>query len=319
MRYNRYFTITIALLGISQACTSFRNTAEFDQYRADWNSYDEQMAQFDKTQQQCIAQNMERERADRKAKELEAQKKQARKAAFDANPIVVHNRQLHQAIENIDLKAPSTIRALFKTLDATEIARVQLDADLAHRFHAKANHCYLAIGIQSHDITIPDGQWLTSDALGYQTFAIPFYQIVPLPKLSGICTTYEAELSYKLPRNNVDDQKAIYIMTWAKTSIPEWLQAQMTVNVDADICHPIRWLLLWTNPIPGTMYYYDNEPVLRTDYASNNALSELVDYTGKYYSQISPRELASSVKKAVFPQGFEHVCSQRPKIGRAHV
>lgn len=311
------YTYIIAGLLLISGCSSFRNTAEFNQYRSEWDTYETANAEFSQRQAECIAQKQAEELAEQKAKEDEEKRRQdeaaARKAAYASNPIIIHNRKLRDAFAQADLQIPSSIRALSDSLEAFEIDHIEnMNGTLQHRFAAKQAHCYLALGLKPNGIAVLKGHWQTSDPLGYQTYSIPFYQTVELPALSGICTTSETELAYMLSDSDSSEIKAIYFFEWSKDNMPDWLQAQITVNIDHAICHPLRWKLLWQRPIPGTMYYYNDEPVLRTDYLPNNAKGELATYAGKFYSLVPVLELRTTSDRPQLPEGFVHSCSERP-------
>jgi hypothetical protein len=138
-------------------------------------------------------------------------------------------------------------------------------------------------------------------------------------EIPGICARADghARLEVEVANAPAGATMAYVVTSYARESLPREALATIEVPLN-DICDPDEWLLLWLDPVPGSIAYQDNTPVLIIDTDHNDVYGRFHTVTPTGFRRIpfpavhlQPRPSTSPV----FPTDYsEPSCAP---IGRA--
>lgn len=144
----------------------------------------------------------------------------------------------------------------------------------------KKDHCYV-IAMRWRQPTgteeIRDYEWTSKSPSKIQRFRQDYVHPYT-PWAFGVCGTADttATFSAKYHASGTKDRLQYVVMSWKRSEMP-LEQAMHTSVLIPDPCSAPSWKALWTNPIPGSIVYYDDEPVLITNITAGQRQVSMVE------------------------------------------
>jgi hypothetical protein len=136
--------------------------------------------------------------------------------------------------------------------------------NMAVAINAKADQCYMIVGkfAQQADVsTVAGFEWAAPK--GKQVVPFTLAGLARTGFVSGFCAydamkiTAKAELDFQGTKNGL----RYAVVSFARTQLPADVTLTLELE-DIDHCDLGLWEAMWTKPIPGTLGYDGNEPVI---------------------------------------------------------
>jgi hypothetical protein len=136
--------------------------------------------------------------------------------------------------------------------------------NMAVAINAKADHCYMFVGkfAQQADVsTVAGFEWTAPR--GKQVVPFTLAGLARTGFVSGFCAydamkiTAKAGLGFQGTKNGL----RYVVVSFARTQLPPDVTLTMKLE-EIDHCDLALWEAMWTKPIPGTLAYDGNEPVI---------------------------------------------------------
>lgn len=160
--------------------------------------------------------------------------------------------------------------------------------DLEVALKLKADHCYkIALKWKSPTGSekLHEYDWSATKPQAIQQFRVSVVHPY-LPWSFGMCATADTQATFTAEYNASGSKPRLQyaVVSWPRDEVPgrEMLYASV---VPPDKCSAEVWKSLWLDPIPGSIVYSDNEPLLLSSVSTQGGSTTLLSATGGQWAR----------------------------------